>query len=126
MKKIRRCLLLLQLLALFANVWAQNTPAPNKLIEFVLTPNAKDWNYKVNEQTSIQVSVLKFGVPMDDVSVSYETGPEMLPADKKGTAVFKNGQGKIEIGTSKQPGFRQLLVKTEYKGRTYSDMIKVA
>ncbi|MEO6734574.1 MAG: acetylxylan esterase, partial [Ferruginibacter sp.] len=42
------------------------------------------------------------------------------------TAVFKNGQGKIEIGTSKQPGFRQLLVKTEYKGRTYSDMIKVA
>lgn len=126
MKKIHRCLLLLQLLALFTNVLAQNTPAPSKLIEFVLTPNAMDWNYKVNDNTSIQVSVLKFGVPMQDVSISYEIGPEMLTPDKKGSMVLKNGQGKIEVGTAKQPGFRQLVVKTEYKDRTYSDMIKVA
>lgn len=126
MKSIYRCLLLLQLLALIAPALAQNASAPIKLIEFILTPNAKDWNYKVNENASVQVSVLKFGVPMEDVSINYEIGPEMLSAEKTGSITLKDGQGKIDVGTGKQPGFRQLSVKTVYKGRTYSDMIKVA
>lgn len=126
MKSLIRCLLLIPFVTVFANTSAQNSPSPIKLIEFILTPDAKDWNYKVNDNASVQVSVLKFGVPMHDVSISYETGPEMLPADKKTSILLKNGQGKIDIGTSKQPGFRQLLVSTAYKGKTYSDIIKVA
>lgn len=119
-------MLQLLFLLLLGKAWTQNAPAPLKLIEFVLTPDANDWNYKVNENASVQVSVFKFGVPIDNVTVSYEIGPEMLPADKKGSMVLKNGKGKIDVGTSKQPGFRQLLVRTEYDGRSYSDMIKLA
>lgn len=119
-------LLLFSFLFLSANLVAQNSPAPIKLIEFVLTPDAKDWNYKLNEKAMVQISVFKFGVPMEDVTINYEIGPEMLPADKKGSLVLKKGQGKIDVGTAMQPGFRQLVVKTEYRGKTYSDMIKVA
>jgi cephalosporin-C deacetylase len=107
------------------NVIAQS-PAPIKLVEFILTPNHYDWNYEVNENADVHVSVLKFGVPVKDVSIEYEVGPEMLPADKKATIKLKNGEGKIDIGTSKQPGFRQLQVKTSINGRVYSDQIKVA
>jgi cephalosporin-C deacetylase len=108
------------------DIAAQNSPAPVKLIEFVLTPDSKDWNYETGQNAVVQVSVLKFGVPMKDATVSYETGPEMLPADKTGSLVLKTGIGKIEAGTSKQPGFRQLVVKTQYGGRTYSNMVKLA
>jgi cephalosporin-C deacetylase-like acetyl esterase len=105
---------------------AQNSPAPIKFIDFVLTPNSGDWIYKLNQNATVQITVLQFGVPMNDVSVSYELGPEMLPAEKKGSLVLKNGQGKIDLGTTNKPGFRQLVVKTDYKGKSYSSMVKVA
>ncbi len=104
---------------------AQNSPAPLKLIDFVLTPSANDWKYAVNQTASVQVTVLKNDVPLEDATISYELGPEMLPAEKKGTMQLKKGQGKIDMGTSKEPGFRQLVVKTEYQGKTYSSQVKV-
>jgi len=104
---------------------AQNAAAPLKFIEFTLTPDAADWNYKIGQNASIQVTVLRFGVPIRNVVVSYEIGPEMLTAEKKDTLICATGQCKIDIGTCEKPGFRQLVVRTEYQGKTYSDMIKV-
>jgi len=112
--------------ALLSRSFAQNSPAPIKLIELILTPNAKDWTYKTNEPASVEVSVLQYGVPMENVNISYEIGPELLPPDQKGNMLLKNGRGRINVSSSKQPGFRQLLVKTAYKGRTYSNMVKLA
>lgn len=102
------------------------TPAPIKLVDFVLTPDHADWNYVTKDNALIDVTVLKAGVPVHDVSVYYEAGPEMLPPDKKETILFKNGSGQIVLGTSAQPGFRQLKVKTIVDGKTYSSEIKVA
>lgn len=50
----------------------------------------------------------------------------MLPADIKRPLLLKCVQGQLELDTSKQPGFWQLLVKIEYGGRTYSGQIKVS
>lgn len=126
MKTIRFFITRLLIVFLSCTTAAQNAPAPIKLIEFVLTPDAKDWTYKAGQNASVQVSVLRFGVPVEGATVSYEIGPEMLAAERTGRMELKNGQAKIEVGTSKQPGFRQLVVKTEYDGRTYSDLIKLA
>jgi cephalosporin-C deacetylase len=104
---------------------AQNSPAPIKRIAFMLTPTASDWKYGLNQPAAVQVTVLKDDVPLADATISYEVGPEMLPADTKGTLVLKQGQGRLALGTSKQPGFRQLLVQTEYAGKTYSGQVKV-
>ncbi|WP_324678121.1 acetylxylan esterase [Hymenobacter sp. GOD-10R] len=104
---------------------AQNSPAPLKLISFVLTPSAPEWKYAVNQTASVQVLVLKNDVPLEEATISYEYGPEMLDAEKKGSLTLKKGQGRIDLGTSKQPGFRQLLVKTEYQGKTYSSQVKI-
>ncbi|MEJ6980904.1 acetylxylan esterase [Pedobacter sp. P351] len=102
------------------------SPAPIKLVDFVLTPDHPDWNYKVNEIANVEVAVLKFGVPVQNVSIDYEIGPEMLPADKKGRLQLKSGKGEIEIATSKQPGFRRLIVRTMVDGTIYSGEIKLA
>lgn len=120
-------LILLQLFIIFSVVGeAQNSPAPIKLIQFVLTPNSKNWEYKVNEKALVQVAVLKYGVPVENAAISYEAGPEMLPADKKGSLILKQGQGQIELGSTSKPGFRQLVVRTIHEGKTYSDQVKVA
>lgn len=105
---------------------AQNSHAPLTYIDISLSPDKNDWNYRVNETASVEVNVSKFGVPIENTEIVYETGPEMMPAEKKGNMLLKNGRGLINIGTSKIPGFRQLIVKTEYKGKTYSNRIKVA
>ncbi|EOR95423.1 hypothetical protein ADIARSV_1424 [Arcticibacter svalbardensis MN12-7] len=42
----------------------------------------------MNKNASIHVSILKFGVPVDNVFISYETGPEMLPAYKKNRVIL--------------------------------------
>ncbi|TDH29364.1 acetylxylan esterase [Segetibacter sp. 3557_3] len=105
---------------------AQNSPAPIRLVQFVITPNSADWNYRLNESATAKISVLKFGVPIKNVIVSYEVGPEMLPPDKKQTITLKEGTGEIAIGTKAVPGFRQLVVRTNINGRAYSDQVKVA
>jgi cephalosporin-C deacetylase len=118
--------LLLFFFALLHNVQAQNSPAPIKLVQILLTPNTQDWNYAVNQNASVQVQVLKYGVPVNGVTINYEIGPEMLPPEKKGSLQLQNGTGKIEVGSSKVPGFRQLVVRTTIDGRAYSDAIKLA
>ncbi|WP_426059264.1 acetylxylan esterase [Hymenobacter sp. B1770] len=90
-----------------------------------MTPGAADWKYEVNQPASVQVTVLKNDVPLEEVTIRYEFGPEMLAAEKKGTLKLKQGRGKIDIGTSREPGFRQLLVETEYRGKTYRNLVKV-
>ncbi|ALI97837.1 acetylxylan esterase [Rufibacter tibetensis] len=112
-------------LFLLRQAGAQNSPAPLKLINFVLTPSAEDWTYPVNKTATVDVTVLKNDVPLKDATITYEFGPEMLQAEKKGTLTLKKGQGNINMGTSKEPGFRQLVVKTEYQGKTYSSQVKV-
>ncbi|MCS3800073.1 acetylxylan esterase [Niastella sp. OAS944] len=123
MKKLR---LIVSLLLVTSIAVAQNAAAPLKMIDFVLTPDAADWNYKTDQNATVQVSVYRFGVPVSNATINYEIGPEQLPAEKKGSLVLKNGQGKIEVGTSHEPGLRQLVVRTEYNGRSYSDLIKLA
>lgn len=126
MKTIRLLFAWLIFVSLSIPVAAQNSPSPIKLIDIVLTPDADNWNYKTGQQAAVHVSVFRFGIPVKEATINFEIGPDMLPADKKGILVLKNGQGKIELGTSQQPGFRQLVVRTEIGGHTYSDMIKLA
>ncbi|WP_187262039.1 acetylxylan esterase [Pontibacter beigongshangensis] len=104
---------------------AQNSPAPIKLVDILLTPDAKDWNYLTGQKATVTVSILQFGVPREDAIIRYEVGPELMPPDKTGQLTLKKGTGKIDLGTSRQPGFRQLVVRTELNGKTYSNMVKV-
>ncbi|UKM64105.1 acetylxylan esterase [Flavobacteriaceae bacterium GSB9] len=107
------------------NLQAQNSPAPIKLVQFVLTPNHADWTYKLNEEATVNIMVHKYGVPIKNIDVRYQYGPELMAPEQNGNLFLKDGTGKINIGTLKSPGFKQLIVKVTVDGYTYRGQVKL-
>lgn len=122
--KLFSCLLLFGLATI--SLKAQNTPAPVKLVDIILTANHADWNYKLNEEATVKISVLRYGSPVENVEIEYQYGPEQLAPEKKGILKLENGIGEINMGTMDIPGFRQLKVQTKIDGYTYKNEIKAA
>ncbi len=78
------------LLTAFAlNIYSQ---AGTPLIKVIVSPDHKDWTYKVNETAKFSVQVLKYGNLLENVTVDYEAGPEMLPDIKKEGVVSEKRQ----------------------------------
>lgn len=107
-------------------LFSQNSPAPLKLVEILLTPDHADWNYRAGENAQIKVTVLKYGVPIKGAEVEYSFGQEMMEPEITRRLELKEGQGIIKMGTSTQPGFRQLKVKTKHNGVAYDGQVKLA
>jgi cephalosporin-C deacetylase len=120
-----RILILFLLLQVFLVSNGQPSPAPVKLVDVVLAPDHPDWNYKLSEPGTVNVTVLRYGIPVKNVPITFEAGPELFPADQKGKLMLENGTGKISAGTAASPGFRQLTVKAEVNGRTYTGEVKL-
>jgi hypothetical protein len=72
MKIVQLILAFLLVIPISVITVAQNSPAPLKLIDFVLTPDAADWNYKTDQNASVQVSVYRFGVPVSNATISMK------------------------------------------------------
>ena len=102
---------LLMLLPVSAQIRGNN-------IVVMVSPDHKDWNYRVGEKVHFEVSVLKSSTLIDNVEISYEAGPEMYP-DVKRTAVLKDGTMKW-TGTMRQPGFYRLKVVAKVDGKEYT------
>ena len=102
---------LLMLLPVSAQIRGNN-------IVVMVSPDHKDWNYRVGEKVHFEVSVLKSSTLIDNVEISYEAGPEMYP-DVKKTTVLKDGTMKW-TGTMQQPGFYRLKVVAKVDGKEYS------
>ena len=102
---------LLMLLPVSAQIRGNN-------IVVMVSPDHKDWNYRVGEKAHFEVSVLKSSTLIDNVEISYEAGPEMYP-DVKKTTVLKDGTMKW-TGTMRQPGFYRLKVVAKVDGKEYS------
>ncbi|MCJ7448423.1 MAG: acetylxylan esterase [Bacteroidales bacterium] len=114
-----RSFLLSFILTVFSlNLFSQ---AGTQLIKVIVSPDHKDWTYKVNETAKFSVQVLKYGNLVEDVTIDYETGPEMMPDVKKEGIVLQNG--KIEFsGSMKVPGFYRVRVWAIVDGRRYEGL----
>lgn len=82
-----------------------------------VTPDHKDWTYKVGEKATFTVCVMKSGTLFPDAEISYELGPEMYPTEKK-TMTLKDGTTTIS-GKMQKPGFMRLTVTAKVKGKEY-------
>ena len=87
-------------------------------ITVTVTPDHKDWNYRVGEKCQFTVNVLRSGTLVDNVKVDYEAGPEMYPEVKKTGVMLKNGTMKW-TGKMTKPGFYRLKVTAHVDGRDY-------
>jgi len=117
--KLNRFLLQLVLIAMLPfNLFSQ---AGTPLIKVIVSPDHKDWTYKVNETAKFSIQVLKYGNIIENVTVDYEAGPEMLPDIKKEGVILKTG--KLELsGTMKVPGFYRIRVWAVVEGRRYEGL----
>lgn len=105
-------------LTLSINAVAQSNTG---LIKVIISPDHKDWTYKLNEQAKFDVQVLKYGNLVENVTVDYETGPEALPDVKKEGVVLKNGKTEFS-GTMKVPGFYRVRVWAVVDGKRYEGL----
>ena len=51
----------LPLLIVTINCISQNSPAPIKFIDILLTPNHADWNYLTDQEAEVEITVLQYG-----------------------------------------------------------------
>jgi hypothetical protein len=90
-------------------------------IRVTVTPDHKDWNYKVGETASFVVNVLKSGTLLDHVKVDYEAGPVMYPDVKKKDVTLQDGTMKWS-GKMTTPGFYRLKVTAHVGGKDYDGL----
>ncbi|WP_291528353.1 acetylxylan esterase [Bacteroides sp. UBA939] len=123
MKKIL-LLLLFALLLPLSYTYAENYPYRSDVL-WVTVPNHADWLYKTGEKATVEVQFYKYGIPQDGVTVTYELGGDMMPADATGSVVLKQGKAEIPIGTMKEPGFRDCRMTATVDGKSYKHHVKV-
>lgn len=124
MKKIFKLLFALAIaMANVQDICAENYPYRSDVL-WVTVPNNGNWLYKTGEKATLEIGFYKYGMPRE-ADVEYEIGPDMRPAEEKGTVTLKNGKAVINLGTMKQPGFKDCVLKTEVDGKTYTHHVKV-
>ena len=115
--------LLLLLLCCFSGARAENYPYRSDVL-WVTVPDHADWLYQTGEEARVEVQFLKYGIPRD-AELTYEIGPELMPATKSGTVGLKNGRATIRLGTLKEPGFKDCRLRVTVDGVTYKHHVKV-
>ena len=90
-----------------------------------VTPDHKDWNYKIGEKATFVVNVLRSGTLIDGAVIDYEAGPEMYPEVKKKGVTLKDGTMRW-TGTMKKAGFYRLKVTAHVGGKDYEGLCTAA
>lgn len=116
----------LTIMLLAVNCFYSIAQPQSPYVQIVIQPTNGSWDYKVNENADLTVSVLLNNIPLQNISVSYEYGLEGMPVEKKGVLPIKENDGKISIGTLTAPGFKRCTVIATVDNITYSSMMTVA
>lgn len=103
---------------------AQNSSFREDVL-WLTTPSNSDWLYKLSEDAVISIAIHKYGLVLDNIEVEYETGPELMLADKRGTIKLQDGKALLNIGSMSEPGFKDCRLKVKLDGEEYFHHIKV-
>lgn len=102
---------------------AENYPYRSDYL-WVTVPDHADWLYKTGEKANIEIQFYKYGIPRNG-EVTYTVGNDLLGTDTKGSVTLKDGRAKINIGTKKTPGFRDVVLTMKLDGQSYTHHVKV-
>jgi cephalosporin-C deacetylase-like acetyl esterase len=94
-------------------------------VQVRVAPDHRDWTYRVGEPAKFTVSVVADNTPLDNATITYSVGPEMMPAPTQTIAVPPSGV-VIDGGTMHVPGFLRCTVTAEFAGRTYKGVATAA
>ena len=108
--------------ALVAATPISPVPAPANFrvatIQVRVAPDHRDWTYRLGEPARFRVMVTADNTPVDNATVSYSVGPDLMPAGKTTAAVPLDGL-VVDGGTLQEGGFIRLKASVEIAGKTY-------
>lgn len=120
-----RCGLIIVLLSLFQPLVSQKKNLRN-LVEIEIVPNHTDWTYGVGENVEFTLRVVRANVPLNNVGLSYEIGPEKCTPTITDSLFIIDGVASIQGGTMSAPGFMTCSCRVTVEGREYENYINVA
>ena len=91
----------------------------NTFVKVIVAPDHSDWTYKLNEPVSFKVTVLKDGIPVKNIPIKYQVGPEKMEPIKKDSIQLKEGTFTVPSTSLKTSGFIQCIVTAYYEGKQY-------
>lgn len=122
---MRILFLLLQMASiLFLNLTGLAQP-PKEWIQVVVTPDRESWTYQPGERPEYTVTVLKNSMPLNNITVSYEYGPELVKPVESGTQVIKKSSCTVKASSMDKPGFQRLTARVSIDGKEYSSFATV-
>lgn len=108
----------------FLSAQAENYPYRSDIL-WVTVPDHADWLYRTGEQAKIEIQLYRYGIPQDGVEVSYALGQELLPSERQGRVKLKNGRAVISVGTMRNPGFLDCVLKADIAGKSCTHHVKI-
>ena len=127
MKKLLTTLCsILAIVAFFGNNIAKAATPTDRSVKVIVMPDHLDWSYKLGEKPVFKVLVLKHHSPMQNVEITYELSEDQMPAHKTEKMVLKAGEGKIQLGTMKTPGFLRCAVTVKEGHYSYTGLATAA
>lgn len=87
-------------------------------IQVRIAPDHRDWTYRLGEPVKFRIMVTADNTPVDNATVTWSVGPEMMPAEKKTALVPLDGL-VVDGGTLHTGGFIRCKASVEFAGRTY-------
>ena len=120
MKDKKIIILFLLLLITVSNYCYSQRSNIKDYVSVEIVPDHDDWTYRVGEQASFQIRVVRNNVPLSNVELTYEIGPEKMAPTKTGKSKMEKGVLKVNAGTMKTPGFLNCTGKVTVDGVEYN------
>lgn len=94
-------------------------------VQVRIAPDHRDWTYRLGEPAKFRIMVTADNTPVDNATVTYSVGPELMPAEKKTALVPLDGL-VVDGGTLNTGGFIRCKASVEFAGRTYQGVATAA
>lgn len=109
------------LVLLILSSWCMAQP-PRQPVDIIVTPDHANWEYKAGEPAIFSIQVMNHNVPMKDVRIAYQIGPERMKPYTSDTIVLKDGRFTTKGLTMKEPGFLRCVVSVTVDGKPYRNL----
>ncbi len=96
-----------------------------KMVKVAVIPDHNDWVYRKGEVVKFNVGVTRNNEPLQNVTIRYEVGPEMMTPVIRDSAILKNGNITIPGGVLQNAGFLRCKVVADYEGNKYEGLATV-
>ncbi|HVW62151.1 MAG TPA: hypothetical protein VHC48_19005, partial [Puia sp.] len=106
---------------LLVTIGAHAQPAERQ-IRVTVIPDHADWTYRVGETPEFTISITRHNEPVKGIRVSYEIGPEKMPALITDSGVFADGSRMVAAPTMKTPGFLRCTAHVQWEGKEYTGL----